>query len=181
MKRMISSNGLRPAGTAALILLFILLFFPIRSNAQSNFDVQVERVIMTLNSPVDTTGLVTIGYDPGDEGTFLSLGAQDPFGTAFGIIVSNRYLPSRSLSDTRQSVSVPFDLEELSLSASTFPTVLTVFVHVFSQPADYPFDPSTFVDTKTVQVVDLFDNAQGSKTSTLTVQSIRTRTRTRGT
>jgi hypothetical protein len=148
-------------------LLLALLFVPIVSLGQSNFDIQVERVITSLDVPPDTSGLATISYDPGAFDTYLSLGAQDLMGTAFNIIVSNRFLPTRKLSDTRQSISVPFDLKLLSQRAALFPIWLIVYIHLFYQPADYPFNPSTPLDTKTVQVTDLIDDARGSTPSAL--------------
>jgi hypothetical protein len=147
-------------------LLLVLLFVPILSLGQSNFDVQVERVITSLDVPPDTSGLATISYDPSGFDTYLSLGAQDLYGTAFAIIVSNLHLPPKKSSGMRRTISVPFPLEKLGLAPYLFPTWLIIYIHIFYSPANYPFNPSTHVDTKTVQVTDLIDDARGSNPST---------------
>jgi hypothetical protein len=147
-----------------LFVIFVFLaFYPVvEIEAQTNFEVSVERVIMTQGTVNDSSGLVTVGYDPGKDDAYLSLGAQDALGTAFAVILSNLYLPARTLSDTRQYISVPFQLALLARLAALFPQQLIIYVHLFRKPMDYPYDPSTHIDTQVVTVTDLTDNAQGA-------------------
>jgi hypothetical protein len=149
-------RALRKIGT-----LLSLVFLPMITAGQSNFEVQVEMMITRLDSPPDTSGLATISYDPGVKDSYLSLGIQDFNGSAFNIVVSNCFLPSKHYSDIRQSISVPFDPELMAPTAASFPSKLIAYVHQFDQPADYPFEPSTHKDTEVLSVRYSINDARG--------------------
>ncbi len=129
---------------------------------QSNFELGFDKVSYINHIPVDYAGLINIAYDPGAEGAFLSVGLQDATGSAFCIGVSNLFLPPAAMSPVRQQVSVPFDLLWLAPTPEQFPPQLIGYIHLFTTPQDYPYNPSTHIDTKLITVMPLVDDAMGS-------------------
>jgi hypothetical protein len=147
---------------AFLILLLLIVFAIPGVNAQTNFEVSVDLVNRILGGPADNTAMVTVGYDPGEKGSFLSLGAQNMTGTVFNIILSNLYLPPKLYTNNRQYISKEFDQLLLAIPPEVFPSELTIFIHIFKKPTDYPFDPMTFVGSQIVSVGSVTDDAQGA-------------------
>lgn len=156
------------AGTLGLIFLFASSS-PIF--AQSDFTITVD-VIQSENFEYpDAQGLLTVTFMPGDSSAYLSLGAEDPDTYQFGIIVDNLYLPSKEEEDGPVTLTVPFNLIQLSphnvaqsLNKNTindFPDFLKIYIHLFFRLAVYPYDPSTWIGTQEVTVGEINEDAVG--------------------
>lgn len=145
------------------VLATVVLIFPANGQSQTNFDAQIFYVIVQGDTN-SCQGLITISYDPGQEGTYLSVGAQnEKDAQLFDIIVSNKFLPPASFTNKRQSISLWFDLIPLGVYSIEDVASFIVFIHLLNTPGCYPFPPSSFVDTKIVTIQTLNYNAQGDK------------------
>ncbi len=143
-----------------ILLLFILLI-PNLISAQTDFDIR----IIQLDNPQAASsdyieGIIEIEYTPGNQGVYLSLGAQSSdFLGPFDIIVENLYLPSESEVDTnRYTISTMYNLagigvdpvQKMTGDKQQGFTEFIIYVHLLSQIGFYPFPPSTFVAQLTV-------------------------------
>lgn len=142
------------------LLLFLLLAST--SLSQSNFIIEVNKISNNFYSPAVPDGLFTVTYTPGNQGVFLSVGAQNDAAGLFDIIVSNMYLPSNSETNSPSTFSTPFNFSLISPPPYNPPANLILYIHILNATGFYPFDPSTWVDTKTVTVTVRNYNANGS-------------------
>jgi hypothetical protein len=149
-----------------LFILFCVLYFHNAGYAQSNFSVTVSKVNYTYKHPSKPDGLFTIGFTPGAQRAYLSIGATNNSTQQFDIIVSNMLLPSISdmggVSGTVMR-STRFDFSKISVPPYLTNMILTIYIHILSSVGFYPFDPSTFKDQKTVTVNQVVDNAKGAQ------------------
>ena len=140
-------------------IIFVLLFFSTSSFSQSNFSIEIAKVNPMYYQPPYTLGLFTVTYTPGTQGMYLSIGAQGVSAGPFAIIISNLYLPSTAETNSPTTLSREFNLDDLAISQGMFPSQFTCYVHILSSPGFYPFQQSTWVDTKTVNLTTILDDA----------------------
>ena len=143
----------------------LVVMFLIGNNfyAQSNFTVEINKINYTYYSPPVPDGLFTITFTPGAQQTYLNIGATNNSTQQFGIIVQNMLLPSSSETAGPVTFSTTFDFSKICAPPYIIPFTLTVYVHILTSPGFYPFDPSTWKDTKTVTVNQVTDDAKGSE------------------
>ena len=142
-----------------LLIIIISLFFQNNILPQTNFSLAIARVNPLYFQPPYTPGLFTVTYTPGAQGMYLSIGAEGTSGGPFAIIISNLYLPSTTETNSPSTFSREFNLDNLAISPGMFPSQFTCYVHILTSPGFYPFDPSTWVDTKTVTLNTIIDDA----------------------
>lgn len=140
-------------------IIFVLLFFSTTIFSQSNFSIEIAKVNPMYYQPPYTLGLFTVTYTPGAQGMYLSIGAQGVSTGPFVIIISNLYLPSTTETNSPTTLSREFNLDDLAISPGMFPSQFTCYVHILTLPGFYPFPPSTWVDTKTVTLTTIIDDA----------------------
>lgn len=155
-------DSIPPRNTGYTVVLLFSIIALTNISAQENFQIMVERLESEHHSWEDAVGMVTITYEPGEEGTFLSLGAEDPQSGQFGIIVDNLYLPSSDEEDSPHSVSTTFNLSKLrpngmgkALSPATpgaVPENLIIYIHIANALLTYPYPPSTWIGTAELNV-----------------------------
>ncbi len=147
------------------IFITILLLF-CQSYAQSDFQLEIDRINYTYKQDSNIDGMITITYAPGSEGRYLSIGATDPSTGKFNIIVSNLFLPGTDEVSSVHSFSVVFNLGYFATTQkrrASIPSYLVCYIHLFNSIALYPFDPSTWVDTKEVEIKQTTEDAKGSE------------------
>lgn len=137
----------------------VLLFFSTSIFSQSNFSITIAKVNPMYYQPPYTVGLFTVTYTPGAQGMYLSIGAQGAPTGPFAIIISNLYLPSTTEANSPSVFSREFNLDDLAISPGMFPSQITCYVHVLTSPGFYPFAQSTWVDTKTVTLTSIIEDA----------------------
>ncbi|HOI28877.1 MAG TPA: T9SS type A sorting domain-containing protein [Melioribacteraceae bacterium] len=142
--------------------LLLSLLLTSTSLSQSNFIIEVNKIANNFYSPSVPNGLFTVTYTPGNQGVFLSVGAQNDAAGLFDIIVSNMYLPSNSETNSPSTFSTPFDFSLIAPPPYNPPASLILYIHILNGTGFYPFDPSTWADTKTVAVTVVNYNASGS-------------------
>ena len=140
-------------------IIFVLLFFSTSIFSQSNFSIDIAKVNPMYYQPPYTVGLFTVTYTPGAQGMYLSIGAQGVSSGPFAIIISNLYLPSMTETNSPSTFSREFNLDDLAISQGMFPSQFTCYVHILTSPGFYPFPSSTWVDTKTVTLTSIIDDA----------------------
>ncbi len=159
----------------------ILFFFliPFLTEAQSDFNVEINNINFQYFTPPGPVGLFTVMYRPGTEGVYLSVGAENNSNYLFDIIVSNLYLPPQSElppGETFFEQSTTFDFRDITASPLfNIPNSVTLYIHILQSPGFYPFDPSTWVDTKVVNVTEIVDDAKGNEVPTaqnITITSV---------
>jgi hypothetical protein len=136
--------------------------------AQTNFNVSVSKIMYMYKHPPIPDGLFTITFTPGPQRTYLNIGATNNSTQQFGIIVSNLPLPSSSDVSGPVTMSTRFDFSKICAPPYMAFFGLTVYIHILTSPGFYPFDPSTFKDTKMVTVPQVKDNAIGSEGDAVT-------------
>lgn len=149
------------------ITLFFFLLISFTIFGQSNFSVEVNKINYENYTPPTPDGLFTISYTPGPQGAYLSVGAENSSNSMFDIIVSNLYLPSISEANFDPmngpvEFSTTFDFTAISLPPYSLPVSLILYIHILTSPGFYPFDPSTWADTKVVNVTEIIDDTKGS-------------------
>lgn len=152
--------------------LVLLLLSTVKVYSQSNFSVEVSKINYTNFSPTVPDGLFTINFTPGTQRTYLSIGATNNSTQQFGIIVSNMLLPSSSDAQGTRSLSTTFDFSKICAPPYLAQFILTVYIHILTSPGFYPFDPSTWKDTKTVTVNEIVDDAKGVEGNAVTTVPI---------
>jgi hypothetical protein len=148
------------------ILVFVFCVWSFNSGiyAQSNFTVSVSKMSYMYKHPIIPEGLITIGFTPGAQRTFLSIGATNTTTQQFDIIVANMLLPSSSdvvSGSAPLMMSTTFDFSKISQPPYLANIILTIYVHILTSFGFYPFDPSTFKDQKTVAVNQFVNDAKG--------------------
>ena len=142
-----------------------LIFSNNKIYSQTDFDLKIE-VIESKNESTNeeyTEALFTVSYLPGEEGTYLSIGAEDAKTFLFSMIVTNLYLASAIIvGETRHTLSYRFKLNPL-MQSHVIPILLTCYIHILKKPGFYPFDPITHKDTKQVTVTKIKEDVSGSK------------------
>lgn len=146
-------------------LIFLIVIFQIGSDlfAQSNFSVDINKINYMYYSPPTPDGLFTITFTPGSQQVYLNIGATNNSTQQFGIIVQNMLLPSSSEVAGPVTFSTTFDFSKICAPPYMIPITLTVYIHILMSPGFYPFDPSTWKDTKTATVNQVTDDAKGSE------------------
>lgn len=146
-------------------IIFFIFFINTNLLSQTDFEVTIDLVQSEVSSPQEgfVEALFTISFIPGTENTYLSVGAQDNSTFLFDIIISNLLLPSNEYIGTeRHEISQRFNILPL-VQNNNPPTMLTCYIHILNGTGFYPFDPSTFKDTKEVVLTEIVDNAVGVK------------------
>jgi len=125
--------------------------------AQTEFEVEIFNVVDIESPSENLVGEIHITYTPGDDVTFLSIGAQDEESFEFGMILENLYLPTNSEVDGSYTIAADFNLSDLSTNF-TFENkkelvkgpreFFTLFFHLFPGSISYDTNPSNHVDTK---------------------------------
>ena len=150
--------------TKNIYLLILFLVFPFLTYSQSNFDIKVYNVDSELIEYGDSykEGFVVVEYTPGNDGIYLSLGADwADYSGPFGIIVENLYLPSISeVGSEKFSISTSFNLNSIAKATQgvegtagyNYPPQLVLYVHLLTSIGYYPFAPSTWFTTLEVLV-----------------------------
>ena len=145
-----------------LFFLFSVLLIDNSIFAQSNFIVDINKINFMYYSPPVPEGLFSITFTPGPQPMYLNIGATNNSTQQFGIIVQNMLLPSSSEVAGPVTFSTTFDFSLINAPPYAIPIVLTVYIHLLTSPGFYPFDPSTWKDTKTVTVNQVVNDAKGA-------------------
>lgn len=146
------------------LLLFVILFIT-NSVIKSQGDFIIDIEVINSTSDVPNTefieALFTISFLPGEENTFLSIGAEDQSTFLFDIIINNLLLPSSSIvGNERHEISQRFNIAPL-MANNQHPELLRCYVHILKEIGFYPYDPDTWKDTKDVTVSEINENAEG--------------------
>ena len=146
-----------------LLLILLLLITNSVIKSQDDFIIDIE----VINSSSDVPNiefieaLFTISFLPGEENTFLSIGAEDQSNFLFDIIINNLLLPSSSVvGNERHEISQRFNIAPL-MSNNNNPEILRCYVHILKEIGFYPFEPDTWKDTKDITVSEINENAEG--------------------
>ncbi|MEE9190351.1 MAG: T9SS type A sorting domain-containing protein [Candidatus Neomarinimicrobiota bacterium] len=157
-----------------LLYSHLLVFCVIGNNllySQDNVAIELAHVTYEHFDPEMTVGLVTITYNPGDEGKYMSVFTEDYRDDEpryIYLIANGVYLPSNKEEDSPHSVSVLFDIgwnRQLHYkdpsSVRDYPALFNVTGLLLDIPSDYFYVDQIVFPSQDVLVTETVIDAKG--------------------